>query len=199
MELLTIGRFAELTGLTVRALRYYEERGLLEPTAVDETNGYRLYAVEQAQAAAAIQRLRAADLSLAEIRQVLDEPERARELLEARRERLLELLQRVHDLIHDEEELVTEKMERVRFWLTIEEGPPRVLRFRQESEGGSPPSGRRFLDHVLEEHGLKAVGEPETTVLDQRTIETVLPIGPEGELKPPGEDRFVKRIELEVG
>jgi len=39
MELLPIGVFARLTGLTVRAVRHYGELGLLEPAYVDEDTG----------------------------------------------------------------------------------------------------------------------------------------------------------------
>ena len=34
--MLTIGRFADATGLTVRALRHYDEIGLLVPAHVDQ-------------------------------------------------------------------------------------------------------------------------------------------------------------------
>lgn len=39
MELLAIGRFARLTGLTVRAVRHYGELGLLQPAYVDSAQG----------------------------------------------------------------------------------------------------------------------------------------------------------------
>ena len=35
--------FAELTGVSVRTLHYYDEIGLLTPAFVDEWNGYRFY------------------------------------------------------------------------------------------------------------------------------------------------------------
>ncbi|WP_455138569.1 MerR family transcriptional regulator [Thermophilibacter sp.] len=40
-----IGELAELSGVSVRALRFYEEAGLIAPGR-DPTNGYRLYAAE---------------------------------------------------------------------------------------------------------------------------------------------------------
>ena len=40
-ELLPIGRFARVSGLTVKALRHYDEIGLLQPAYVDEESGYR--------------------------------------------------------------------------------------------------------------------------------------------------------------
>ena len=38
-----IKEFAEMTGVSVRTLHYYDEIGLLTPTCVDRTTGYRYY------------------------------------------------------------------------------------------------------------------------------------------------------------
>lgn len=40
---LKIREFAKLTGVSVRTLHFYDEIGLLEPSSVDEQNGYRFY------------------------------------------------------------------------------------------------------------------------------------------------------------
>jgi DNA-binding transcriptional MerR regulator len=40
-ELMTIGRFARLTGLPIDTLRHYDEVGLLLPASVDASSGYR--------------------------------------------------------------------------------------------------------------------------------------------------------------
>jgi DNA-binding transcriptional MerR regulator len=70
--LLPIGRFARLTGLTVKALRHYDEVGLLRPAAVDPDTGYRQYAPRQLVRAEAIRRLRRLELPLDEIVALLD-------------------------------------------------------------------------------------------------------------------------------
>ena len=70
-ELLSIGRFAQLVGLTAKALRHYDELGLLRPAHVDDFTGYRWYSLEQARDAVAIRRLRAFELPLDEIAEVL--------------------------------------------------------------------------------------------------------------------------------
>jgi len=49
--LMTIGRFSRLTGLSVKALRHYDELGLLRPAAVDGQTGYRSYSSAQPSAA----------------------------------------------------------------------------------------------------------------------------------------------------
>jgi DNA-binding transcriptional MerR regulator len=71
-SLLPIGRFARLTGLTVKALRHYDEVGLLEPASVDPATGYRYYAARQCLRAEAIRRLRQLELPLEEVATILD-------------------------------------------------------------------------------------------------------------------------------
>jgi len=70
-DLLAIGRFARLTGLSIKALRLYDERGLLRPAFVDVGSGYRYYRREQVPAARSIRLLRDADMPLDEIRLLL--------------------------------------------------------------------------------------------------------------------------------
>lgn len=45
-ELLTIGKLAKLTGIHVKALRYYDRIGILIPTYINSENGYRYYSRE---------------------------------------------------------------------------------------------------------------------------------------------------------
>ncbi|MFD0555625.1 DNA-binding transcriptional MerR regulator [Stackebrandtia endophytica] len=71
-DLLTIGAFSMRTGLSIPALRHYDEVGLLEPAQVDPGTGYRRYRDDQAERARAIARLRAVDLPLSEVREVLE-------------------------------------------------------------------------------------------------------------------------------
>jgi DNA-binding transcriptional MerR regulator len=73
-ELMTIGRFARLTGLPIGTLRHYDEVGLLLPASVDPSSGYRRYRREQARRARQIAMLRWDGLPIEEIRQVIDDP-----------------------------------------------------------------------------------------------------------------------------
>ncbi|WP_405111945.1 MerR family transcriptional regulator [Micromonospora sp. NBC_01405] len=70
MALLTIGAFAKAVRLTPKALRLYDEVGLLHPAAVDPESGYRLYAPDQVEQARLIAALRRIGMPLAEIRTV---------------------------------------------------------------------------------------------------------------------------------
>ncbi|MCW3813732.1 MerR family transcriptional regulator [Micromonospora sp. DR5-3] len=74
MELLTIGAFARAARLTPKALRLYDELGLLPPAAVDPHSGYRYYAPSQLDRARLIAALRRAGMPLADIRAVCGLP-----------------------------------------------------------------------------------------------------------------------------
>lgn len=70
VEQLSIGEFARMSGLTPKALRLYDDLGLLAPTRVDPFNGYRWYAPEQLDQARLVARLRLIGMPLARIRAV---------------------------------------------------------------------------------------------------------------------------------
>ena len=73
--MLTIGEFSRVTHLSVRTLRRYHDAGLLVPATVDQSTGYRHYAVEQTPSAQVIHRLRELDLPLSEIHDILLSPD----------------------------------------------------------------------------------------------------------------------------
>ena len=63
-----IGEFSKLSMLTIKALRFYEQEGLLLPAHVDEWSGYRFYEASQLETAATIKALRQLDFSVEEIK-----------------------------------------------------------------------------------------------------------------------------------
>ncbi|WP_319018454.1 MerR family transcriptional regulator [Microbispora sitophila] len=73
-ELLTIGTFARAARLSPKALRLYDELGLLRPAAVDGESGYRYYDPAQLERARLIAWLRRLGMPLARVRQVCDLP-----------------------------------------------------------------------------------------------------------------------------
>jgi effector-binding domain-containing protein len=66
-----IGDFSRLSLVSVKALRYYDEIGLLKPERVDEINGYRYYSAAQLPALNRIVTLKNMGLSLDEIARLL--------------------------------------------------------------------------------------------------------------------------------
>lgn len=106
-ELLPIGRFARLAGLTIGALRHYDDEGVLRPAEVDPATGYRRYRRDQLVTARAVAALRALELSLPAIRELLETEDAAvrgsilrdeRTRLEARTARLQRALHRLNML-----------------------------------------------------------------------------------------------------
>ncbi len=66
-----IGQFSRITKVTIKALRFYEEEGLLEPSHIDGTNNYRYYSTDQLPRVHRIVSLRQCGFSIPEIRQIL--------------------------------------------------------------------------------------------------------------------------------
>ena len=64
---LSIGQVATMSRLTIRALRHYDEIGLLRPARVDPSSGYRFYTPEQVAVAATIAMLRNLDMDTSTI------------------------------------------------------------------------------------------------------------------------------------
>ncbi|WP_036493249.1 MULTISPECIES: MerR family transcriptional regulator [Nocardioides] len=69
---MTIGDFARAAGLTSKALRLYDDLGLLPPAEVDQHSGYRRYGAWQLEPARLVATLRLLGMPLARIKQVLD-------------------------------------------------------------------------------------------------------------------------------
>jgi DNA-binding transcriptional MerR regulator len=71
VEEISIGEFARRSRLSIKALRLYDELGVLVPARVDEASGYRYYDVAQLEAARFVSMLRQLDLPLAAIKELL--------------------------------------------------------------------------------------------------------------------------------
>jgi DNA-binding transcriptional MerR regulator len=74
MKELGPAEFSAATGLSVKALRLYDERGLLVPARIDRTTGYRRYTEDQIATAGRIALLRRAGIGLADIARFLAAP-----------------------------------------------------------------------------------------------------------------------------
>jgi protein phosphatase len=74
MVSLTIGTFARASRLSPKALRLYDELGLLRPARVDPVSGYRLYEPAQLERARLVAWLRRLGMPLAGIKEVCDLP-----------------------------------------------------------------------------------------------------------------------------
>ncbi len=102
----TVKQLSEMAGISVRTLHYYDEIGLLEPTWVAD-NGYRYYEEEAVLKLQQILFFRELELSLNEIKEIVDMPrfdrlvalQLHRDGLEARVDRLRRLIKTIDSTI----------------------------------------------------------------------------------------------------
>lgn len=67
MKYLSIGAMAKANSVSVKALRVYQDKGILQPQIVDENTGYRYYSILQSGRLDMITQLRSIGLSLDQI------------------------------------------------------------------------------------------------------------------------------------
>lgn len=102
----TVKEVSEITGVSIRTLRYYDEIGLLRPTAFTEA-GYRLYDNKAIERLQEIIFFRELEIPLVDIRGILDHPDYDREqtlmmqkvLLERKRNRLNGIIELITDIM----------------------------------------------------------------------------------------------------
>ncbi|MBE6742515.1 MAG: MerR family transcriptional regulator [Ruminococcaceae bacterium] len=105
-----IKKFAELTGVSVRTLHYYDEIGLLKPSIVDRFTGYRYYDESSVLRMQEILFYRELDFSLKSIAEILSSPNYDREkalkeqkkLLTLKKERLERLILSIDNAVKGE-------------------------------------------------------------------------------------------------
>ena len=99
--LMSIGMFSRASLLSIKALRAYHEAGILVPARIDPETGYRSYLPTQLPDAAVLRRLRALDLPLSDIGEILRarDPEVTRKLLAEHGSLLQERLERIENAV----------------------------------------------------------------------------------------------------
>ncbi|KAM3114668.1 MerR family transcriptional regulator [Phormidesmis sp. 146-33] len=70
-NLFSIGSFSSASRLSIKALRLYDQLGILKPSYVDPESSYRYYQTKQLREARLIRMMRQIDIPLATIRKVL--------------------------------------------------------------------------------------------------------------------------------
>lgn len=169
-DLLTIGAFARLVGLTPSALRFYDDCGLLRPREIDPQTGYRYYGHDQRRAAVLLRRTRELDLPLAEAEAVLAGPaDRAAMIIRqhaarlgARAERAARAAAELVASLEAESHSGTEA-EPVAETAVEVAGPELAAAIRQVRSAGEPGAGRRGV--LLELGPVEADGAGELAVV----------------------------------
>ena len=110
----SIGEFSKVTGLTVKTLRFYHEKGLLVPSSVNDTSGYRFYDESKVEKARVIMRLREMEFSLEDIAAVLGECTDEAEVLnylEHQKEILQQRIREDRDIVRSLNEIIARERE----------------------------------------------------------------------------------------
>src|ERR1043166_1997963 len=133
----SIGEFSQITGLTAKTLRFYHEKGILVPTSVDETTGYRFYDADKIEKARIIMRLRQMEFSIEDIATVfgacgddadiLNHLERQKQFLQQRISEDRDIVRSLSEIIAKEKE-AKQLLESGNF--AVEENPS-ALTFRE--------------------------------------------------------------------
>lgn len=105
----TVKEISDLTGISVRTLHYYDEIGLLKPTDKSEA-GYRLYDDKALEKLQQILFFREFDISLKDIKAVIDHPafdrnqilKMQRKMLNAKKERIERLIDSIDRILKGE-------------------------------------------------------------------------------------------------
>lgn len=90
-RLYKIGIFAQMNKITIKALRHYDDIGLLKPAYIDENNGYRYYTSQQLPQLHQILALKEIGFSLEEIKKVLEGTSEEKLLLQKKAELMNEM------------------------------------------------------------------------------------------------------------
>jgi DNA-binding transcriptional MerR regulator len=121
--LISIGQLSRASGLTIKALRYYDRVGLLEPALIDKATSFRYYQADQVAVASAVRRLRGVDVPLDDIRRYLeaeDRDEALKEILVSHRTRLESRAARLAGDLHELSHILNDGLEAVMTELTSE-------------------------------------------------------------------------------
>jgi effector-binding domain-containing protein len=206
-DLIPIGRFSRMSRLSIKALRFYDEQGLLVPARVDPASGYRFYRRAQAARAEAIRVLRAVDMPVGEIRDLLagDDPELFGKRLSAHRERLRARLAEQERMLRFLERLIDRGGNVMPYEVTVKEVAPVAVASLTRRAGlatigaviqqgfgavvaaigtaGAHPAGAPFLVYhdVIDE-----TTEGDVEICIPVPAATVLPDGPVGVREVPG-------------
>ncbi len=105
---LTIGRVAELSGLPVDTIRFYEKKGLLQPPPRNPS-GYRVYPPEAVEVIRFIKRSRDLQFSLQEVANLIQlfyhEPDASGEIKRITEQKIHEVNTRLQELVTVKDQL----------------------------------------------------------------------------------------------
>lgn len=183
----TIKDVSEITGLSIRTLRYYDEIGLLKPTVLTEA-GYRLYGNEALEKLQEILFFREVGLPLATIKEMMEQPGydkrqallAQRSLLEQKRNRLNGIIELITDVMEGANTMSFKEFSQTDINQMIENMQAGISKeqfedFIQKYGGGSVESYREQLMRTMNDEKTKAsmlrwYGSKEKVIEGQKAV-----------------------------
>jgi DNA-binding transcriptional MerR regulator len=172
-NLIPIGRFSRVTRLSIKALRHYDDTGLLAPAWVDPASGYRYYTYAQVTGAEVIRILRSLDMPLDEIREVLAGGGRdaVAAVLDRHRERLQDEVDRRSRMLTFLLRLIEQEGSPMPYDVTVKEVPAQhaaMIRLHTTMGSISQDVGRGYatLGAAIGRAGIAIVGPPYLVVTE---------------------------------
>lgn len=170
-NLMTIGRFSRVSRLSIKALRYYDDAGLLKPARVDASTGYRYYTYAQANTAEVIRVLRSLEVPLDEVRAVVEAPERAAQVFAQHEARLQHQLDRHTRMLAFLRRLIQQEEDPMSYDITLKEVPAQhvaVLRMQVTAAtiGQAVGQGYATLGQAVGRSGAGFAGPPFLVMTD---------------------------------
>lgn len=93
-----IGEFSKITSLTIKALRYYDEEGILKPSYRAE-NGYRFYQEEDVKKAEKIILLKELQFSISEMKDILENESQIQYYMKEKREKMMDSIKKEREKV----------------------------------------------------------------------------------------------------
>lgn len=128
-DLISIGRFAQITQLTIKALHIYAEMGLLCPVVIDRQSGYRYYSITQLPLARRIRLLRAVNMPLAAIQAVLhaDTPTAVNAHLQEHQQRLVAHIAKEQQALQLLQQIMAHQTDDLAFTVQVKQAPAQLI------------------------------------------------------------------------
>lgn len=182
-----IGQFSKITNITIKALHYYHDYGILVPTRIDQYSGYRYYSEDQLEKARMIKELKELDFSLKDIKDILDNYTEDKDILaiiSEKYQQVTDKIKKLHEIQNNLEFILLQQKKDKNSahdqHITIKELPELIIasiRFKGEYE----EAGKAFVK-IFKYCGRYSAGKPfsmyydEEYKTDNASIEACLPV-----------------------
>ena len=204
--MMTVKQVSSLTGVSVRALQFYDEIGLFKPSEVTDA-GYRLYDDRALEVLQQILFFKELDFTLKEIKAIMESPGfdktetfiKQRELIQVKRDRLTSLLGLLDKLIKGETCMDFSNFDMERYFTVLEEFKKTEPEKIEKQMGGMERFDEMLLDLKSREDEIAAMAVKQFGSIEnftkamEKNFQTFLSDGPP--ISPEEVDGLVEKTE----